>query len=260
VRLTVVGSGTAAPETDRVCSAYLLEAADTRILLDCGPGAVHHLARFQLPWQRLDHLVLTHFHNDHIGDVPMLLFALRWGVSERRSAPLEVWGPPGLRDRFRHMAAAFGDHVTDPGFPVQLTEIPAGSAHEIGTGITVTCARTPHTAESLAYRIDAEGGSLGYTGDTGPDHDLAGFMAGVDLLVAECAVPDDDAMDNHLTPSSLAALASAAAPGRLLVTHVYPKLAAQDVPALLAAAGWSGDTIRAEDGLRLPVGERARPR
>ncbi len=260
MKLTVVGSGTAAPEPDRVCSALFLEVADTRILLDCGPGAVHHMARFRLSWQRIDHLVVTHFHNDHIGDIPTLFFALKWGTSETRSAAMKVWGPAGLQDRFDRMAAAFGDHVGDPGFPVQLIELRPGSGPSLADGVSLASARTAHTNESLAYRIQtASGPSLGYTGDTGADPALGIFLAGVDLLVAECAFPDDEARDNHLTPSSLAALARAADPGRLLVTHVYPSLAAQDIPGLLRAAGWTGETTRAEDGLEIRLGTGAEP-
>lgn len=259
MRLTVVGSGTAAPEPDRVCSALFLEVADTRILLDCGPGAVHHMARFRLPWQRLDHLVVTHFHTDHIGDIPMLFFALRWGVAERRAEPLRVWGPVGLRDRLDRMTAAFGDHLADPGFPLERTELSPGPGPDLADGVSLASARTPHTPESLAYRIDGPDGTLGYTGDTGPGLGIAPFLAGVDLLVAECSVPDDQAMENHLTPSSLAALARAVAPDRLLVTHVYPDLARHDVVGLLAAHGWAGETVRATDGMQIQVGGQVTP-
>jgi ribonuclease BN (tRNA processing enzyme) len=250
VRLTVVGSGTAAPEPDRVCAAFFIEAADVRVLVDCGPGATHHLARFRLPWQRLDHVVISHFHNDHIGDVPMLLFALMWGTDERRTAPLNVWGPAGLRDRLAAMARAFGDHVRDPGFPVHVHEVQPGDRAELDGGLAFTSIHTPHTEESLAYRFDdASGASLGYTGDTGPSEDVARFLAGVDLLLAECSVPDPEAMEMHLHPTALAAMARTASPGRLVVTHVYPRLDRQDVLALVRAAGWTGPLVRATDGL-----------
>jgi ribonuclease BN (tRNA processing enzyme) len=253
VELTVVGSGTAAPEAERVCAAFWVETASARILLDCGPGAVHHMARFGLTWPELDHLLISHFHNDHIGDIPALMFALKWGVERRRTAPLTVWGPAGLTDRLARLEHAFGDHVTDPGFPVEVRELDGGASGTLDDDVAFDCARTPHTDASLAYRLAAGGAVLGYTGDTGPSPELGEFLRGVDLLVAECAVPDDEAMDTHLTPTSLADMARIAAPGRLLVTHVYPRLARQDLVGLLRAAGWSGETLVAEDGLRIRV-------
>jgi ribonuclease BN (tRNA processing enzyme) len=256
VNLTTVGSGTAAPDPHRVGSALFVEFRGRRVLLDCGPGAVHHLARFRLPWPRLDHLVITHFHNDHIGDIPALFFALKWGVEKARTAPLTLWGPPGLRLRLEAMATAFGDHVREPGFPVHVQEIEAGARIDLG-GLHLTAASSAHTLESLAYRFqDEDGAILGCTGDTGPSEPLARFLAGCDVMVAECSLPDDQAMDTHLTPRTLAAMARLADPGTLVVTHEYPQLARQDVLSLLRASGWDGATSRAHDGLSIQVRPR----
>jgi ribonuclease BN (tRNA processing enzyme) len=255
VKLTVVGSGTAAPTADRVCAGFFVESAESRILLDCGPGVVHQMARLELPWPRLDHVLLTHFHNDHVGDLPFLLFALRWGLSQPRTARLDLWGPVGTGALVRRLARALGSHVIDPGFPLRIHDLQPDETATVGDA-GLHALRAPHTDTSLAFRIRSDGASLGYTGDTGPSEAVARFLAGVDLLVAECSLPDDEAMDSHLTPSRLAAMASLAAPRRLLVTHVYPQLAGRDVPGLLAAAGWTGETLMARDGLELDVGPR----
>jgi ribonuclease BN (tRNA processing enzyme) len=78
-------------------------------------------------------------------------------------------------------------------------------------------------------------------------------MVGVDLLIAECSVPDAEAFPAHLTPSSVAALAAAARPEVLLITHVYPQLDRRSLPGLVEAAGWSGRTVIAHDGLILDL-------
>ena len=253
MRLTVAGSGTAAPEADRVCSGYFVDDGLTRVLLDCGPGVVHHLARFDLPWPDLDHVAVTHFHNDHLGDLPMLLFALRWGVERRRTAPLTLWGPVGLNERLGRLADAFGDHVIDPGFPLAVRELDPGAIAPLGPGLELRTARTPHTEESLAFRLAGPDGDLGYTGDTGPSEGVARFLAGCRLLIAECSLPEDASIPTHLSPTSLAAMARIAAPGRLLVTHVYPALDAMDPLRLLREAGWRGASARAVDGLALEL-------
>lgn len=253
MRLTIVGSGTAAPEPARVCSGYFVDDGATRVLLDCGPGVVHHLARFDLAWSDLDHVAITHFHNDHLGDLPMLLFALKWGVDRRRTAPLTLWGPVGLKERLGRLADALGDHVTDPGFPLTVRELEPGATAELGSGLELRTAKTPHTDESLAFRLAGSAGDLGYTGDTGPSEGVARFLAGCRALIAECSLPDDAAIPTHLSPGSLAAMARIAAPGRLLVAHVYPALEALEPLRLLREAGWRGTSARAVDGLALDL-------
>jgi ribonuclease BN (tRNA processing enzyme) len=251
--LTVAGCGTAAPDGTRVCSGYWLAHGGVRALFDCGAGVVHNLARFRLPWHDVTHLVLTHFHNDHIGDVPMLLFALAHGVRPTRTRPLAVIGPAGTRARFIRLAAALGDHVEAPGFPLEFTELEPGARVPLGDGLRVEAGRAAHTEDSLAYRIDGDAGAFGYSGDTGPSDDVARLLRGVDTAIVECAVPDDEAMATHLTPSSLAAMARAMQPRRLVVTHVYPQLDTAVVPVLLHDAGWSGAILMAHDGMRLEV-------
>lgn len=252
MQLTIVGSGTAAPEADRVCSGYWVRAGATSLLMDCGPGTVHRLAGLELPWSSIDHLLITHFHTDHIGDIPMLLFAQKWGVRERRSKPLTIWAPHGIGERLKAMEAAFGRHVADPGFPVAVREVGPGDSFGAGDA-SIRAASTPHTDHSLCYRLEYGGSVLGYTGDTGPSTEVAAFLTGVDVLIAECALPDAEAIATHLSPSSLAAMAGVAAPGRLVVTHVYPQLDAQDAVARVREAGWSGETVRAVDGLTLEL-------
>lgn len=255
-RLTVVGCGTVVPEPDRACSSYYVERGEARVLLDCGAGAVQAMARVGVPWEHLTHLFLTHFHADHVGALPGLFFALRHGVHPpRTSVPLEVWGPPGTRALFDGLATTLGDFVVNPGFPCSIREIVPG--REVVAGdLTVTCKDVPHTPESIALRLQSRSSAsaVAYTGDTGPDEELAEFCRGVDLLVGECSLPDELVGDNHLSPSRIARLARRAGVGRLLATHVYPQFRrAADVAALISEAGYEGPVQLASEGLTLDL-------
>ncbi len=253
-RLVVVGCGTVVPEPDRACSSYWLEVGGGRLLLDCGPGAVQAMARLGLPWAQITDLVITHFHADHVGALPGLFFSLRHGVFPARRERLAVWGPPGTRILFEGLAAALGDFLLDPGFPVDLRELRPGDRGELACGAVLAAHKTEHTDESQAVRVDGPDAAVGYTGDTGPMPGLADFMAGVDLLVSECSLTDEQVGDNHLSPSRVAELAHGARPGVLLLTHVYPQVRERfDVPSLVAAAGWEGDTRLASEGLSIEL-------
>ena len=252
--LTILGAGTLVPDAERTSAAHHLRVGRASLLLDCGAGTVHGFARHGVAWQDLTHVAITHYHNDHIGDLPALLFALQHGVGADRGEPLTLIGPNGFGALLERLAAAFGDHVIDPGFPVEVVEMdPArGYVDPRGT-FRLACGPTPHTSESLAYRVEGDWGSVGYTGDTGPSDEVAAFLAGCDALIAECTLPDAEAMDTHLSPGSLAALAGRARPGLLVVVHVTPyHTPAEAVQAI--AARYDGRVVAAVDGLRVRIG------
>lgn len=251
----VVGSGTVVPEGDRGGSCHFFEGGGVRALLDCGPGTVQGVARHGVPWERLTHLVLTHFHGDHVGGLPGFFFALKHGIFPPREEELTVLGPPGTRELFRKLAEALGDYLLEPGFPLRVEEVGPGASRSLSDRVELATRGTPHTDESQALRLTSAGASMVYTGDTGPDPGLGDFARGVALLLCECSLTDGEVGDNHLSPSRVADLAVRADPGLLLLTHVYPHVRrAHDVPALVAAAGWGGRTEMARDGAVHPLG------
>ena len=256
MKFTVLGSGTLLPDDRRHSPSHYLEAGEARVLLDCGAGTLHGLARHSVWWRGISLIALTHFHTDHVGDVAPLLFALRHGVRPPREGPLLFLGPPGLRVFLERLAAAHGEFVTDPGFPVEIVELPPGAAWSAPDGaFRIQSHRTPHTDSSVAYRLESGDGAVGYTGDTGPSDALGDFMAGVALLVSECSVADPADAPNHLSPSSVARLALRAAPDFLLITHLYPPLRPHKVPSLIKSAGYPGRVVVAKDGTTVEVVE-----
>lgn len=253
MQLTVIGTGTVAPSRERTAAAYWVESGPVKLLLDCGAGTMHRCATLGIPWQKATHAAITHFHLDHWGELPMFLYAGRWGTLPPRTAPLIVIGPVGFRTRMVVLAGALGDWVLEPGYPMTLVEIEPGGRMELGPGVLLEAHRTPtHTPESLAYSVRADGARLVYTGDTGPDEALARWAAGCDTLVAECSLPDDKGRSIHLTPTQAGALARAAQAKRLVLTHFYPQIEGTD-PAGVARRQFSGDVVAANDGDRFSV-------
>jgi len=249
MRYTVLGSGTLLPDDRHHSPAHLVETASVRLLLDCGSGTLHGFDRHRVAWRGITHLAISHFHTDHVGDLAPLLFALRHGVRPGREAPLHLLGPPGTRGLVERLAGAHGDFVTDPGFPLEVVELPrAGRWEDPRGGFLLHTHPTPHTRESIAYRVEAGGETVGYTGDTGPSDELGAFFRGASLLVSECSLADPPELDTHLSPRSVARLAREASPDLLLLTHVYPPLRPHKVPGLVREAGWEGRVEVAMDG------------
>lgn len=250
--LVTVGTGTVTPSATRGSPAHWVEREGLRLLMDCGAGTLHGLARCGLAWERVTHVALTHFHADHFGDLPALLFALRHAT--KRTEPLVVLGPAGTVELFRRLADGYGAWLLDPGYPIGVLDVQAGEPFPLGLSeATLDVHPTPHTPESVAFTVQAPEGMLVYTGDTGPSEALARWASGADLLLAECSLPDDRAISGHLTPRSAGKLASAAGAKRLVLTHFYPPVEQVDVRAAVART-YAGPVALAGDGDRFEIG------
>lgn len=250
MRVTVIGSGTLLPNDRRRSPAHLVEYGGQRILLDCGPGSVHGLDRYGREWRAISHVAITHFHTDHTGDLPALLWAWTHGADSWHGTRRTVVGPRGIRKVLEAMSAAYGDYVLEPGSPLEVVELEPGGCRTLGSGaIGIRAHRTVHTSESLAFRLDGGGCAVGYTGDTGAHPPLGSFFSGVDLLISECSVPDGSPHCNHLSPSQVADLALAAGARRLVLTHMYPTVDPDEAVAVIRAAGFAGGVDVGTDGL-----------
>lgn len=247
MRLTTVGTGTVAPHPTRVCAGHLIEAHDAVLLLDCGSGVVHRMAALELPWTRITHVAITHFHGDHISDLAMLCYAFKYGQLPPRSEPLQVIGPPGIRDLVDRLALVFGTWLHAPGYLLEVIELEVGTERQIGSGLRLSSRKVPHTPESVAYSVSEGDRRIVYTGDTGFDASLGEWAAGSDVLLTECSLPDAMAIPSHLTPTQAGALAAVANPGTLVLSHFYSPVEAVDITALVAAQ-FHGNVVLATDG------------
>lgn len=183
-----------------------------------------------------------------------MLFALRYGLVTVRTQPLTLVGPVGVGDFLERLASALGRHVTDPGFELRVVELSPGDSFEAPShDLALTCHGTPHTAESVAYRLEGSWGALGYTGDTGPSDQVASFLKGCDVLIAECNVPDADAIETHLSPTTLAELASVAEPDLLAAVHVGPAHAPEEAVKRVSER-YGGAVVAGRDGMRITLG------
>ncbi|MEO8562358.1 MAG: MBL fold metallo-hydrolase [bacterium] len=254
MRLVTLGTGTVALSATRVCAGHYVEAGAVKLLLDCGSGVTHRLAELQIPWRVITHVAISHFHTDHIGDLATLAFAWKYGDLPGRSEPLSIVGPHGTAALLERQAEAFGDWLREPGFPISIVEIEPGGALDLGDGVTLRATKVPHTEESVAYSIERGGRRVVYTGDTGYDPMLAEWARGTDVLLCECSLPAHMAIPTHLTPEQCGALAAAALPKHLVLTHFYPPVERVDVRALVGAH-YGGPVTLADDGSTFEIEE-----
>jgi ribonuclease BN (tRNA processing enzyme) len=209
------------------------------------------MLRYGLSFSEIDVLCLSHFHPDHVGDLVPFLFATRYSLGYTRTEPFHLLAARGFSEFYGHLKKAFREWVEPPPGLMQLRELDPLGVEEVVLGeVVIKSAPVNHTEHSLAYRVEAEGKALVYSGDTDESDSLVELAKGADLLVLECANPFK--VPGHLTPAEAGRLAARAGVARLVLSHFYPPCDEVDIVAL-AAAEFPGEIIKAEDGMRISL-------
>src|SRR5215212_9428351 len=228
MHLTVLGGSAASPNAGMGCAGLLLQTDSTRLVLDLGPGTLQEL-RQHGDFRTLDAVIVSHMHVDHVLDLLALRHALAYNPL-LAPAPVSIWLPPGGAELLTQATAPF-DACDEPGrfaATVKVAEYDPTRPLTIGD-VVVTFALAVHYTPAWAIRVQpGEGRALGYTGDTGPAASLAGFFAGVHVLVAEATLLEagNRSTDERgsLTAADAGQLAVAAGAEILVLTHMWEEL------------------------------------
>ena len=90
MKLTILGSSSALPTSERFPSAHVLTAHERLFLIDCGEGTQMQLRRNRIRFARINHIFISHLHGDHIFGIYGLLSTLSL---MGRKAPLHLYAP-----------------------------------------------------------------------------------------------------------------------------------------------------------------------
>lgn len=249
MELTFLGTGSAMPTGERFQTGLLLEG-EQPLLVDCGSGALHGLARTDVGYEGVETLLLTHHHLDHVSDVPALMKA-RWLAG---TETLDVYGPPGTEGLIDGMLDTH-EYMQDR-LDLSVTDLNPDSAPFEIASFEVDAMETRHSMQCLAYRFEGSGPPVVFSGDSEAFADLVKFADGAAVLVHDCSFPDDVDVSNHPTPSQLGqVLADADAElGRIYLTHLYPHTDGRHEEMLDSIGeNYDGDVRFASDGLNLNI-------
>lgn len=253
MKIIVLGSGTCVPSLKRSSCSVLVEVGDARLLLDSGAGTMQRLLEAGSSIDRVTHLLFSHLHPDHTGELASFLFATKYPESRRKVA-LTVIAATGFRDFYDGLRAAYGRWIElDPGL-MKIVELPnSGPGHVDFSDFELDGLPMNHTEQSLGYRITAaDGSSIVYSGDTDMCEDLITLAGDADLLICEAALPDEKKVPGHLTPSLAGKIATQAGVKRLMLIHFYPQCDDVDIAAQCRKT-YTGPLVLAEDLLELDV-------
>ena len=289
MRLWLLGTGTPTPSLRRMCSGYLIRTGSDVMVFDHGFGAHHRLLELGVAATEVTHAFFSHHHYDHMGDYPRLLLT-RWDQGAGKIPELNVYGPPGIARITERLIAddgAFGPDLISRTCNQASIDVyrarggigerarPQPSVRELaktdvveGNGWTVRTTEVHHFQPHLTsygYRLDADGQSFVYSGDTGPCRALAALAQECDVLVHMCHYLTGTALSKTYAAFTmghmeLAELAQGARVKNLVLSHMTLQF---DRPGMrervIREVGevYKGNIYVGEDLMEIPFGSSA---
>lgn len=282
------GTGSPMANPDRAGPCNIVIAGEQVFVVDIGEGGGRNVTLMGIDPGRLDGLLLTHFHSDHVDGLGPLM--LNHWIRGTSTAPLPVYGPSGVEavvDGFNaayatddtYRTAHHGEGVAPSsggGAEARPYEMAGERAVVLESGgLTITAFKVPHDPvdPSVGYRFDYKGRSLCISGDTKKSPNLERVCAGADLIVHEALQPAMveemqaqleaqgnasaakimfDIRDYHASPEDAAESAEVAGAKMLVLSHLVPPLpSAYLYPAFLgdAESRFDGELVVGEDGM-----------
>ena len=90
MKLTILGSSSALPTSERYPSAHVLNAHERLFLIDCGEGTQMQMRKNRIRFGKINHIFISHLHGDHIFGLYGLLSTFNL---MGRKVPLHLYAP-----------------------------------------------------------------------------------------------------------------------------------------------------------------------
>ncbi|MGB1904649.1 MAG: MBL fold metallo-hydrolase [Pseudomonadales bacterium] len=286
LRVFVCGSASPLGMTDQAQACIAVLTPEHFYVIDSGAGSMRNITGAGLPTRRIQGVLLTHFHSDHIAELYELNLN-SW--IQGRPEPLMVFGPEGVGEVVDAVNAGYrqdrlyrsehhGAALLPPALGVlKHHSIEPGIVIEDGA-LTVTAYVAGHAPvhPAVGYRIDYQGRSVVISGDSNVTADTRRVVVGADLLLhdalsvpvvtnlAEAAADAglariskimSDVLDYHASAASVVELGQNADIGMVAFYHLVPAPPNVLVEEIFQR-GFPSNYLLAEDGMwfELPVG------
>jgi len=147
MRLVFLGTGSGWPTKRRNVSSIALENRGDVMLLDCGEGTQRQMLYTPISFMKINRILISHFHGDHILGIPGLIQSMALAGREKT---LFIVGPEGTEDVVEKLLS-LGDFKRI--FEVKAISMKDRDVLDAGQQM-IRSAAVKHTVLTLAYSIE----------------------------------------------------------------------------------------------------------
>ncbi|MBW2298137.1 MAG: MBL fold metallo-hydrolase [Deltaproteobacteria bacterium] len=211
MKIRVIGWWGAYPGPGEATSCYLLQSGGLNILLDCGSGVLGALQAY-IDLEKIDAVVLSHYHADHVADLGCLQYATRVLMDlGKREKPLAVYGH--AED---HHFTGLDYHDFSKGYAIDV------DTHLVLGDTAFTFWRNVHPDPCFSMRIEKNKRVLTYISDTQWDDGLVDAARDADLLICESSLYNEykGVVGGHLAAGEAGLIAEKAGAAHLVLSHL----------------------------------------
>ncbi|MEO6892481.1 MAG: ribonuclease Z [Ktedonobacteraceae bacterium] len=237
--LILLGTGTCQIEHEHRASSVLIELHRKRVLFDCGHGTVQRLLEVGVRHSEIEHVVVSHFHPDHISDLVPLLHAGAWSRRNPRTTDLHIYGQPGLQRVFDGLKNVFGASSFEQShYQIVIHEVTDGP---VQTSFHMFEFISLPPTHNHGLRFEWGGKRYAITGDSHFHEQEIDFLRDVDMAIID---------SGHLQDEEIVQIALASRAKTIICSHLYRQINALQLQALAESAGYTGTIIVGHDLLK----------